>query len=69
MSDKYNVDDILKELDNRRANGGQDNSEKEEAHRESVTEIIDSEAVNRALRAGKQRMPPRRESLPHSFKR
>ncbi len=58
MSDKYNVDDILKELDNRRANGGQDNSEKEEAHRESVTEIIDSEAVNRALRAGKQRSKP-----------
>lgn len=59
MSDRYNVDDILKELDTRHSN---DDSEeeipKDEAHRESVTEIIDSEAVNKALRAGKQHPKP-----------
>ncbi len=58
MADKYNVDDILKELDNRRSNDDEDLPEKEETQHESVTEIIDSEAVNRALRAGKQRSKP-----------
>ncbi len=54
--DRYNLDDILKEIDTRRSD-----EEKGAAYNGSITEIIDGNEVERVLKAGvqKKKEPPR----------
>lgn len=57
MSDsKYNVDDILKEISRNRSDS--DDTKKSGSYNGSVTEIIDGNEVERALRMGVQKKKP-----------